>query len=82
MEIFYLFPFFVLLLIAVSMMAQGWMIVTGNSGYNTAPKIKRHPEMVGVKDREVLMGVSFTKENKYSDLYERIQALKDKEENL
>jgi len=81
MEIFYFIPFIILLLIAVSMVIQGWMIVHESHGYRENPKVKRHPEMKGVKKGDGLMVVNFDKmpDDDYNELYNRIQKLKIEE---
>jgi hypothetical protein len=78
MEIFYFIPFIILLLIAVSMVIQGWMVVHESHGYRENPKIKGHPEMKGVKKGDGLMTVNFNRlpDEDYNDLYSRIQKLK------
>jgi hypothetical protein len=81
MEIFYFIPFIVLLLIAVSMVIQGWMVVHESHGYRENPKVKGHPEMKGVKKGDGLMVVNFDKmpDDDYNELYNRIQKLKIEE---
>jgi hypothetical protein len=81
MEIFYFIPFIVLLLIAVSMVIQGWMVVHESHGYRENPKVKGHPEMKGVKKGDGLMTVNFNRfpDEDYNDLYSRIQKLKMEE---
>jgi hypothetical protein len=81
MEIFYFIPFIVLLLIAVSMVIQGWMVVHESHGYRENPKVKGHPEMKGVKKGDGLMTVNFNRlpDQDYNDLYSRIQKLKMEE---
>jgi hypothetical protein len=81
MEIFYFIPFIVLLLIAVSMVIQGWMVVHESHGYRENPKVKGHPEMKGVKKGDGLMVVNFDKmpDDDYNELYNRIQKLKMEE---
>ena len=78
MEIFYFIPFIILLLIAVSMVIQGWMVVHESHGYRENPKVKGHPEMRGVKKGDGLMVVNFNKmpDDDYNELYNRIQKLK------
>jgi len=81
MEIFYFIPFIILLLIAVSMVIQGWMVVHESHGYRENPKVKGHPEMKGVKKGDGLMTVNFNRlpDEDYEDLYSRIQKLKMEE---
>jgi hypothetical protein len=81
MEIFYFIPFGVLLVIAVSMVIQGWMVVHESHGYRENPKVKGHPEMRGVKKGDGLMTVNFNRlpDEDYEDLYSRIQKLKMEE---
>lgn len=81
MEIFYFIPFIILLLIAVSMVIQGWMVVHESHGYRENPKVKGHPEMRGVKKGDGLMVVNFDKmpDDDYNELYNRIQKLKIEE---
>lgn len=81
MEIFYFIPFIILLLIAVSMVIQGWMIVHESHGYRENPKVKGHPEMKGVKKGDGLMTVNFNRfpDEDYNELYNRIQKLKMEE---
>jgi hypothetical protein len=81
MEIVFLIPWFVLLLIAVSMMIQGWMVIHESHGYRENPRIKGHPEMKGVKKGDGLMTVNFDRlpEDDYNDLYDRINRLKMEE---
>ena len=81
MEIFYFIPFIILLLIAVSMVIQGWMVVHESHGYRENPKVKGHPEMKGVKKGDGLMTVNFNRlpDQDYNDLYSRIQKLKMEE---
>jgi len=81
MEIFYFIPFIILLLIAVSMVIQGWMVVHESHGYRENPKVKGHPEMKGVKKGDGLMVVNFDNmpDDDYNELYNRIQKLKIEE---
>lgn len=81
MEIFYFIPFGVLIVIAVSMVIQGWMVVHESHGYRENPKVKGHPEMKGVKKGDGLMTVNFNRlpDEDYEDLYSRIQRLKMEE---
>jgi hypothetical protein len=81
MEIFYFIPFIILLLIAASMVIQGWMVVHESHGYRENPKVKGHPEMKGVKKGDGLMVVNFDNmpNDDYNELYNRIQKLKMEE---
>ena len=80
-ELVFLVPWFVLLLIAISMVIQGWMVIHESHGYQENPKIKGHPEMKGVKKGDGLMSVNFNQmpDDDYHDLYNRIQKLKMEE---
>ena len=77
-ELIYLVPWFVLLVISVSMMIQGWMIMNAYHGYSKSPKVK-HPELNDVKVGDPLLVVRFTEED-LERLQERI--LKQKMEEL
>ncbi len=55
-------PWFVLVGIALSMIAQGWMIMNAHHGYSKSPKVK-HPEMNDVKAGDPLLVVRFTDED-------------------
>lgn len=84
MEVFYFIPFIVLLLIAISMIVQGWMVMYEKYGYRENPKVKGHPEMKGVKKGDGLMVVKFDElddegNSKYDELYKRIQQTKMEE---
>jgi hypothetical protein len=80
-ELIFLIPWFILLLIAVSMVIQGWMITHESHGYRENPKFKGHPEMKGVRKGDGLMVVNFDRmpDDDYNDLYDRIQRLKMEE---
>lgn len=77
MAFLYFLPFLILLVIAISMFIQGWMVIHESYGYRENPKVKGHPEMKGVKKGDGLMSVSFNdsdnSEINYDKLYERIQ---------
>ena len=77
-ELIFLVPWFVILVISVSMMIQGWMIMTAHHGYSKSPKVK-HPELNDVKAGDPLLVVRFTEED-LERLQERI--LKQKMEEL
>ena len=80
-ELVFLIPWLVLLVIAVSMIVQGWMVVHETYGYRENPKVKGHPEMKGVKKGDGLMVVNFNQmpDEDYNELYDRIQKLKMEE---
>ena len=80
-ELIFLIPWFVLLLIALSMLIQGWMVMHESYGYRENPKVKGHPEMKGVRKGDGLMTVNFNRlpDEDYNDLYNRIQKLKMEE---
>ena len=61
-ELIYLVPWFVLVIIAVSMFIQGWMIMNAHHGYSKSPKVK-HPEMNDVKPGDSLLVVRITEED-------------------
>ena len=79
--IIFLIPWFILMLIAVSMIIQGWMVVYEKFGYKENPKVKGHPEMKGVKKGDGLMSVNFNQlpDDDYNELFNRIQKLKMEE---
>ena len=58
----FLVPWVVLVGIALSMIAQGWMIMNAHNGYSKSPKVK-HPEMNDVKPGDPLLVVRFTDED-------------------
>jgi len=80
-ELIFLVPWFVLLIIAISMFIQGWMVIHESHGYRENPKVKGHPEMKGVKKGDGLMVVNFNQmpDEDYNELYGRIQRLKMEE---
>ena len=55
-------PWFVLVGIALSMIAQGWMIMNAHHGYSKSPKVK-HPEMNDVKAGDPLLVLRITEED-------------------
>ena len=69
------------MLIALSMIIQGWMVVHEKFGYKENPKVKGHPEMKGVKKGDGLMSVNFNQlpDDDYNELFNRIQKLKMEE---
>ena len=60
--IIFLVPWFVLVVIALSMFIQGWMIMNAHYGYSKSPKVK-HPEMNDVKPGDPLLVVRITEED-------------------
>jgi 1-acyl-sn-glycerol-3-phosphate acyltransferase len=77
-ELIYLVPWFVLLVISISMFVQGWMILNAHHGYSKSPKVK-HPELNNVRAGDPLLVVRFSDED-LEKLQERI--LKQKMEEL
>jgi len=69
-ELIFLVPWFVLMGVALSMVAQGWMIMNARNGYTKSPKIK-HPEMNDVKAGDPLLVIRFTDED-IKELQERV----------
>lgn len=79
MEILFFIPFIILLLIAISMVIQGWLIIHERHGYTERPNIKRHPEISEMKgDTGVLMTVNFDRlpDDDYHQLQKRIDKMK------
>lgn len=70
MEILFLVPFFIILIIIFTMIIQGWMIMNAHFGYSKNPKVK-HPEMNNVKSGDTLMYIRFTEED-MEELQERV----------
>jgi len=60
--IIFLVPWVILIGIALSMIAQGWMIMNAQNGYTKSPKVK-HPEMNDVKPGDTLLVIRFTEED-------------------
>jgi hypothetical protein len=58
----FLVPWFVLVGIALSMIAQGRMIMNAHHGYSKSPKVK-HPELNEVKPGDPLLVIRFTDED-------------------
>jgi 1-acyl-sn-glycerol-3-phosphate acyltransferase len=58
----FLVPWVILVGIAISMIAQGWMIMNAHHGYTKSPKVK-HPEMNDVKAGDPLLVIKFTDED-------------------
>ena len=79
----------VLLLVwAIRTMSRGWNIKSNsniNGMWTTKVTKVQHPEMVGVKPGEELMGVTFSNRScdleDYKDLQERIEQLKEELED-
>jgi len=61
-ELIYLVPWFVLVVIAITMFLQGWMIMNAHHGYSKSPKVK-HPEMNDVKPGDPLLVIRITEED-------------------
>jgi hypothetical protein len=68
--IIFLVPWFVLVVIALSMIVQGWMIMNAHYGYSKSPKVK-HPELNDVKAGDPLLVIKFTQED-LKELQERV----------
>ena len=77
-ELIFLVPWLILLVIAVSMIVQGWMIMNAYYGYSKSPKVK-HPELNEVKAGDPLLVIKFTQED-IQELQQRI--LQQKMEEL
>jgi 1-acyl-sn-glycerol-3-phosphate acyltransferase len=69
-ELIFLVPWFILVVIAISMFAQGWMIMNVHHGYSKSPKVK-HPELNNVRAGDPLLVVRFTEED-LKELQQRI----------
>ena len=69
-ELIFLVPWFVLMGIAISMVAQGWMIMNAHRGYSKSPKVK-HPELNDVKPGDPLLVVRFAEED-FEQLQRRV----------
>jgi len=76
-ELIFLVPWFVLLVISISMFVQGWMILNAHHGYSKSPKVK-HPELNNVRAGDPLLVVRFSDED-LEKLQERIQKQKMEE---
>ena len=61
-ELIFLVPWFILLIICITMFIQGWMIMNAHHGYSKSPKVK-HPEMNDVKPGDPLLVVRITEED-------------------
>jgi len=90
-ELIFLVPWFVLMGVALSMVAQGWMIMNAHYGYSKSPKVK-HPEMNDVKAGDPLLVVRFTEEDleklqqrvlekKMEELFEEPSTYEDEEDD-
>ncbi len=90
-ELIFLVPWFVLLVIAVSMFVQGWMIMNAHHGYSKNPKVK-HPEMNDVKAGDPLFVLRITEEDieqlqkrvlqqKIDELFEEPSSYEDEEDD-
>jgi len=69
-ELIFLVPWFVLVVVALTMFVQGWMIMNAHYGYSKSPKVK-HPELNDVKAGDPLLVVKFTEED-LQELHQRI----------
>ena len=69
-ELIFLVPWFVLVVVALTMFVQGWMIMNAHRGYSKSPKVK-HPELNNVKAGDPLLVVRFTEED-LQELHQRI----------
>ena len=89
-ELIFLVPWFILVVIAVSMFVQGWMILNANRGYSKSPKVK-HPEMNDVKAGDPLLMLRITEEDiqelqrrvlqqKIDELFEEPSSYEDEED--
>ena len=90
-ELIFLVPWFVLLVISISMFVQGWMIMNAHSGYSKSPKVK-HPELNNVRAGDSLLVVKFSEEDlkqlqqrvlqqKMEELFEEPSTYEDDEED-
>ena len=76
-ELIFLVPWFILLVISISMFIQGWMIMNAHYGYSKSPKVK-HPELNDVRAGDSLLVIRFSDED-LEKLQERIQKQKMEE---
>jgi len=90
--IIFLVPWVILIGIALSMIAQGWMIMNAQNGYTKGPKVK-HPEMNDVKAGDPLLVIKFTDEDieelqrrvlqqKIDELFEEPSSYEDDDDNF
>ena len=61
-QFLYLILWITMVIFAISMIAQGWMINNAHQGYSKSPKVK-HPELNDVKAGEPLLVVKFSDED-------------------
>jgi 1-acyl-sn-glycerol-3-phosphate acyltransferase len=89
-ELIFLVPWFVLLVISITMFIQGWMIMNAHHGYSKNPKVK-HPELNNVRAGDPLLVVRFTDEDmeelqkrvleqKMNELFEEPSSYEDEED--
>ena len=76
-ELIFLVPWFVLVVISLTMIVQGWMILNAHHGYSKSPKVK-HPELNNVRAGDPLLVVRFSDED-LEKLQERVQKQKMEE---
>ena len=69
-KLIFLVPWCVLVIIAISIIIQGWMIMNAQYGYSKSPKVK-HPELNDVKAGDPLLVIRFTDED-LKELQERV----------
>ena len=90
-QLIFLVPWFVLVVIAISMFVQGWMIMNAHHGYSKSPKVK-HPEMNDVKAGDPLLVLKITEEDiqelqrrvlqqKIDELFEEPSTYEDEEDD-
>ena len=90
-ELIFLVPWFVLVVIALTMFVQGSMIMNAHRGYSKSPKVK-HPELNDVKAGDSLLVVRFTEEDlqklnqrvlqqKMEELFEEPSTYEDEEDD-
>jgi len=90
-ELIYLVPWFVLVVIALTMYVQGWMIMNAHRGYSKSPKVK-HPELNDVKAGDPLLVFRITEEDieqlqrrvlqqKIDELFEEPSTYEDEEDD-
>ena len=90
-QLIFLVPWFVLVVIAISMFVQGWMIMNAHHGYSKSPKVK-HPEMNDVKAGDPLLVLRITEEDiqelqkrvlqqKIEELFEEPSTYEDEEDD-
>ena len=61
-ELIFLVPWFILVIISISMFVQGWMIMNARHGYSKNPKVK-HPELNDVKAGDPLLVLRISEED-------------------